>query len=563
MRDGVKLAANVYFPGEGDEFPVLLNVTPYGKDSAARASVRSMIWTFVRNGYAVVHVDVRGRGNSEGTMIPFFQEIEDGFDTLEWCGVQHWSIGSVGTFGKSYGGISQLYPMRWGSRYHKAAFVECSPSMHPFYDCTAYAWGAYMPIMRTWQTLLTGRTNKEIIYDENFDWEKWVSGRPMKDWAAQVGLDEDIMSHLYGHESYDAFLKKVWSEEMIERMSVPCYFVTGWFDDSISGAMDHFPALAKRHPDPKVRKSQKLLVGPWAHPLSAPFHTDSRIGDFDYGARSIVPLDKEAVRWFDYWLKGVKNGIGEEPPVRIFLMGANRWMDYDEFPLSNTALETFYLSADGPANTFRGRGTLGSAHGPSKSSTFMYDPANPAPTPFWKVAFQNGTNEDLRPIQRRDDVLVFTSAPLRQSLNVVGMLAAELYVSTTAVDTDFVTRFSDVLPSGYAMRLQHGIMRVRYREGFEEPKLVRPGEVVPIQVKMWATSHQFGRGHRLRLDVTSSAYPSYAPNFNTGESTWEETEPIKATQTIYHSKEFPSRLVLPVLKRPNFARPWKESRWGD
>jgi len=560
MKDSVKLSANVYFPNRGEKFPVLLNVTPYVKDSAYRSSVRNMIWTFVRSGYVVVHADVRGRGNSEGTFTPFFQEIEDGYDTLEWCGTQSWSNGMVGTFGKSYGGIAQLYPMRLGSKYHKAAFVECAPSMHPFHDCTAYGFGVFMPIMRMWQTLLTGKTNKEEIYDSNFDWESWANVRPMREWATKVGLSDDIYSVIYDHETYDGFFKHIWEESMVERMSVPCYFVTGWFDDSISGALDHFPALTGRHPDPKVRQNQKLIIGPWAHALSAPFHNDSKIGDFDYGKHSIVPLGMEAVRWFDYRLKGIDNGIGQEPPVRIFLMGVNKWMDFDKFPPA-TSETMLYLTANGPSNTLSGKGMLGKNQGTSEKSTFTYDPSNPAPTPFWKEAFQNGTNEDLRYIQRRKDVLVFTSKPLRQPMNVVGMLSAELFVSTSATDTDFVARLSDVGEGGYAQRLQHGICRLRYRAGFETANMVKPDEIVKIGVSMSATSHQFKKGHRVRLEVTSSAYPSYAPNFNTGKSTWSEAVPVKAEQTVYHSNKYPSRLIFPILARPKFAPAWKPARW--
>jgi putative CocE/NonD family hydrolase len=349
---------------------------------------------------------------------------------------------------------------------------------------------------------------------------------------------------------------------MIEKMTVPCYFVTGWFDDSISGGMDHFPRLLKHH-DPKVARSQKLLVGPWAHPLSAPYRLASKLGDFDYGPDSVVPLHKEAVRWFDHWLKGKENGIMAEPQVRLFHMGANRWMDHPDFPLAKSLQRELLLSADGPSNTLEGQGRLGSAHGGSESSRYTYDPLNPTPTPFWKEAFQNGTNEDLRYIQSRKDVLVFTSEPLAAPVDMVGMLGSELYVSTSAVDTDFVTRLSDVAPSGYAQRLQHGIMRLRFRDGFECVKLVRPGEIVKVTVGMQGTSHRFAKGHRIRLEVTSSAFPTYAPNFNTGGSTWEETEPIVAEQTVYHSEAYPSMLRFQELKNPKFSPAWKPDRWAE
>ena len=264
MRDGVKLAANIYFPPgkDGESLPTLLNVTPYGKDSSRRTQVRSMIRFFASQGYAVVHVDVRGRGNSEGTFTPFFQEIDDGHDTIEWVGRQKLSNGKVGTFGRSYGGCAQLYPMRHGSKYHKAAMVMCSPSIHPFHDCTAYTSGTFMPIMIQWAMLLTGKTLKQEIYDVEIEWEPLMSVRPLKDTARRLGLSTDPLAMYYSHETYDEYFKKIWSDDMISKMNVPSYFVSGWYDDSLQGALDHFPALTHDHPDVQSRKNHKLLIGP-------------------------------------------------------------------------------------------------------------------------------------------------------------------------------------------------------------------------------------------------------------------------------------------------------------
>lgn len=567
MHDGVKLAANIYFPpGKSGPFPTLLNVTPYGKDSTRRTEVRSMIREFANAGYAVAHVDVRGRGNSEGKFLPFFQEIDDGHDTIEWVGKQDWSTGKVGTFGRSYGGCVQLYPMRHGSKYHKAAFVMCSPSIHPFHDCTAYTSGTFMPIMISWAMLLSGRTLKQEIYDKEIDWEPLMSIRPLKDISRKLGLATDVLSQYYGHETYDTFLKNVWSEDLISRMNVPCYFVSGWYDDSLKGALEHYPQLTKDHPDEQMRKKHKLLIGPWPHALSAPFHSTGKLGDFDYGPQSVVPLQKEAIHWFDYWLKGVDNGIMDEPQVRLFLMAENRWMDSKHFPLSSAKEKSLYLATDGAANSLLGHGILldTARDGKKTESVFTYDPKNPAPSPFAKEGFQNGMNEDLRPIQRRDDVLVFTSGSLKDPLNVVGTIEAELYVSTSAVDTDFITRLSDVHPNGYAQRMCQGISRLRYREGYEKIKLVTPGEVVKTSVDMFGTGQQFQAGHKIRLEVTSSAFPSVAPNYNSGESMWEEKDPIVATQTLYHSTERPSRLILPIVASPEFSDAWTERRWtGD
>lgn len=552
MRDGAKLAANVYFPEGDGPFPVLLNRTPYGKDTALRAK---RVTSYVEAQYVVVHMDVRGRGNSEGVFDSNFQEIEDGFDSIEWCGTQSWSTGSVGTYGGSYEGWTALYPTRLQSQYHKAAFLMCTPSMHPFHEGSYHA-GVPGSLRALWAMYTSGKTNKEQIH--NLDWEAAANVRPLKDAMASLGLATSYLDEHMKHEVFDDYYKRLWPDGVMNRTIVPCYHVTGWFDDNQKGTLDHFPALALQHPDPAVRRAQKLLIGPWPHRLSI---DTSKLGDFDYGPHSMVPLQKEAIRWFDHWLKGIDNGVTTEPRCRMFLMGENRWIETDTFPVSEARERAFLLGASGPANSLLGAGVLSEAHSSSQASTFSYNPARPAPTPFWKEQFQNGTNEDLRPIQRRDDVLVFTSAQLGEALDVVGMLKAELYVSTSALDTDFVARLSDVAPDGYAQRLNTGILRLRFRDGYERMKVVTPGEVMKIEIDVWATGHRFEAGHRVRLDVTSSAFPTWAPNLNTGGNVWEETTPIVAQNTVHHCARYPSRLVLPELVAPKFVEAWTEKRW--
>lgn len=554
LRDGVRCAANVYYPDGDGPWPVVLNRTPYGKDAALRSK---RVEPFVKAGYVVVHVDVRGRGNSEGVYNPQFQEIEDGDDVIEWCGTQPWSTGKVGTYGGSYEGWTQIYPMRLRNPHHAAAFLMCTPSMNPFSEGVYWS-GVPTPITAMLTMYTSGKTNKEQIH--NLDWETVLNVRPLKDMAVRLGLPGSSRDDHYRHEVFDDYFKRLYPDGVYDQIEVPCYHVTGWFDDDQKGTLEHFPALALHHPNERVRRSQKLLIGPWPHRLS----TDtSKLGDFDYGPHSMVPLPKEAIRWFDYWLKGIDNGIVDEPRCRLFVMGVNRWIETNAFPIEDAVQHSFYLSADGPANSLSGNGklTLDQATGTSHSQ-FTFNPARPAPTPFWHENFQNGTNEDLRPIQRRDDVLVFTSAPLTEPLTIVGPISVELYVSTSAVDTDFVARLSDVHPDGYAMRLNHGIARLRYREGYEQMKLVTPGEVVKITVDVWATGIQFLPGHRVRLDITSSAFPTWAPNFNTGGSVWDETEPIIAEQTVYHSAQYPSRLILHALRDPKFVDAWPDSRWA-
>lgn len=562
MRDGVNLSANVYLPKSGNgPLPVLMNRTPYIKDGVGKTLFRSSLKIFTDAGYAVVHMDVRGRGDSEGKFNPFFQEIEDGYDSFEWAGTQPWSNGKIGTWGGSYEGWVQAFPMRLQSRYHKAAFIQCMPSMHPFHDCSAYTSGVPNLIMAMWSFLVYGKTLKEEVNDKDFDWESMLTVRPLKSAMQRLGIQSKdwALSPFVDHETYDDFGRKLWDEKMIKLMNVPSYFVTGWFDDSIYGSLEHFPQLTKEHPDPEMRKKHKLLIGPWPHRLSS---DSSKLGDFDYGPQSMIPMFQEAKLWFDFWLKGIDNGIIKEAPVHLFLMGENRWIESDSFPLNSAVEKQYLLSADGPANSLSGNGKLAETSGSSKASTFTYNPERPAPTPFWKDNFQNGSNEDLRPIQRRDDVLVFDSAPLSSPVNIVGMIGLELYVSTSAVDTDFVGRLSDVSPDGYAMRLNHGIVRLRYRLGYEKIDLAKPGEIMKVRINMWGTGIQIKAGHKLRLDVTSSAYPSFAPNYNTGGSVWTETTPVIANQTVYHSQEYQSKLILQEIKQPNYCDPWVVNRWN-
>jgi uncharacterized protein len=545
MRDRKKLSANVYLPENNESFPVILNRTPYGKDSKGKLANAS---AFVESGYAFVQMDVRGRGNSEGTFDPYFQEIEDGYDSIEWVASREWCDGNVGTIGSSYEGALQLSSMRLRPPHHKAAFIKCTPSLHPFRDCSCYTSGVFLLIISMWYFYTSGRTVKDEVSESNFDWESLLHIRPLSKILSELSLDEQPFLKRFDHLTYDAYLKQLWEDDMSKLVDVPCYFVSGWFDDALKGAIDHFSQISRINS--VASKKQKLLIGPWAHRLST---DSSKLGDFDYARDSLVQLDKEALRWFDFWLMGKKNGIMDEPQVRLFLMGENRWMEYTDYPVPRHIRYELLLGSDGSANSLLGRGRLSGSHGRTESSSFTYDPQMPVPAPYWREQFQCGTNEDLRSIQRRDDVLVYTSNPLDSPLDVVGNVETELYVSTSARDTDFFARLSDVFPSGYAMRLGHGIARLRYRFGYEESCLVSPGEIVKINIDMWATGNRFLPGHSVRLEVTSSAFPVFAPNFNSGGNPWEELHPVIAKQTVYHSQNYPSKLFLTVAPEVEFV----------
>ncbi len=541
MRDGVHLAANVLFPeGEGP-FPVILNRTPYIKDTAARVKRAQ---AFLNAGYVVVHMDVRGRGNSEGVFNPYFQEIEDGYDSLEWCGVQPWSTGKVGTFGGSYEGWTQIYPTRLQSPHHRAAFLMCTPSMHPFHEGMYWS-GVPMPIMGMWTLMVSGKTNKEQI--AALDWEAVVNVRPLRDLMTRLGLSGSFRDVHFEHDTLDAFYQRLWYDGVMEKTIVPCYHVTGWFDDDQRGTLDLFPALAMTHPDPKIRRQQKLLVGPWPHRLSS---DTSKLGDFDYGPSSMVPLDKEAIRWFDYWLKGIDTGIMREPPVKLFVMGENRWADENEWPIARTKWTKFFLHSKGRANSLYGDGKLSTAE-PAKEpvDAYTYDPAQPTPFVTEPSFAQIGGPDDYRSVERRDDVLVYTSEPVTEDTQVCGPIRARLYAASSARDTDFMAMLIDVWPNGYAERLIDGMVRARFRDGMEKPSLIEPGRIYAYNIDAWNTCQTFLKGHRIRVQIASSAFPKYDRNPNTGEPLGKTTRLQIADQKIYHDAEHPSHIVLPLVPK--------------
>ncbi len=283
MRDGIRLAANVFLPQGDGPFPVVLNRTPYIKDSSVKTK---RLQEFVNAGYAAVCMDVRGRGNSEGEFYPLFQEIEDGYDSLQWCGTQPWSSGKVGTWGGSYEGWTQVFPMRLQSPYHIAAMLLCTPSMNPFDE--AWHWsGVPMPIMSIWNLMTSGKTMKEQAID--LDWEAVLKTRPLKDMMKDLGVDLKYYNDRVQHEYFDEYFQPLWNPGIYDQARVACYHVTGWYDDDQKGTLVHYPAYALRHPDPEVRRSQKLLIGPWPHRLSI---DTSKLGDFDYGSHSLVNLMK-------------------------------------------------------------------------------------------------------------------------------------------------------------------------------------------------------------------------------------------------------------------------------
>jgi hypothetical protein len=291
------------------------------------------------------------------------------------------------------------------------------------------------------------------------------------------------------------------------------------------------------------RHSQKLLMGPWPHAVNS----STKLGPIDFGPTAVIDLSGYELRWFDAWLKGVDDGITKEKPVRIFMMGENKWVDEDNWPIPGTKMTKYFLHSKGSANSFIGDGTLSTETGANeKPDHYDYDPLHPVPMIMDPTFAQLGGPDDYRPVERRDDVLVFTAEPFAKDVNVCGPVRLQLYASSSAKDTDFTGKILDVWPDGFAQRLSDGIVRARYRNGGDKPSLITPGDIYPYDIDLWNTCQQFKKGHSIRVEVSSSTFPKYDRNQNTGEDLGKTSNTVIAQQTIYHDAQHPSYVLIPI-----------------
>jgi putative CocE/NonD family hydrolase len=347
------------------------------------------------------------------------------------------------------------------------------------------------------------------------------------------------------HERDDDYWRAVRVSDHYGEMTVKALHTGGWHDIFLKGTIRNYQGLRDSAATEEARRGQRLLLGPWAH---APTSPEGKVGDVVFGPQAVEQENERA--WFDYALKGISNEYATRPPVRIFVMGENAWRDENEFPLARARATRYFLRGGAGGRT---DGTLDAAppRGPA-SETYDYDPEDPAPTQGGRLCcgdFLPRGPQDQRPLESRSDVLVFSTAPLVRDMEVTGFLSLELYAATSAVDTDFTAILADVEPSGYARYLADGIVRARYRNSTTAAEPIVPGQVYKYAIDLWATSNLFPAGHRIRLYVSSSNFPRFDRNRNTGEPILGATSSVKAHQTIYHDRQHPSALVLPIVPR--------------
>ena len=540
MRDGVKLYAALYRPVDGERFPVLLIRSPYSTQHP-----RYVDWAvrFARSGYAVVMQDGRGRYESEGKWRPYVDEADDGYDTQQWLGAQNWCDGNIGTFGVSYPGFTQLLPAPYRSPYVKALVPIANQEDN-------YGHMRYNGVLQLQNAMnfiwLGDRTNQNAPRDL-IDWEEIYRRLPLINALDSIG-DRPFYREVIRHTRFDEFWSSYSMKERYPEVETPAYFITGWYDNLLHEGFKCFRGWRKRARSAEARQRSRLLVGPWTHTAigdAAPF------GDIDFGSQAGIDIPAEHLRWYDQRLKGLDTGIDEEPPIRIFVMGANEWRSEQEWPLERTEYTRFYLHSSGRANSSFGDGAL-TTDAPEVESfdSYSYDPENPVPTLGGQSMFADNTGpRDRRPIERRDDVLVYSTAPLTRDLEVTGPVELVVYAASSAPDTDFTATLVDVHPVGAAIHICEGIVRARFRESYERPTLIEPGQVYEYRISLWETSNLFREGHRIRLEVSSSNFPRFDRNLNTGGDSGFDDRPESAQQTIWHDQQRPSLLLLPVIPK--------------
>lgn len=536
MRDGISISADVYLPLGAQGLPTIVQWTPY--ESTRERFIGWGVW-FARRGYAAVVVDVRGRYESDGQFIAWEKDGEDAHDTLTWAADEQWSNGRIGTWGRSYGGLVQ-----WQLAHLGHPNLECvAPQViHDDYFWDGYWTGGAFQIALTlgaaalWSSamaLITGPTAQDIVLNDR------VFGHlPLIELdEVTIGRKVDYWRTWWEHQENDAYWQQF--RHRPERVDVPIFQQGGWFDPYSGSHLRSFAGVREGLPN-------RVLMGPWSHEEEI----ETFRGDIDLSAAVTVIRDHELV-FYDRYLKDVENDWEERPPLELFVLGANEWRGEHEWPLARTELTPFYLRQGGALDRDEPRSD-------EPGDRYAYDPNDPVPTiggVSSVLTMTQGAQTPIRPgpldqrvLEARPDVLVYTSEPLERDVEAIGPLEMVLYAASSAHDTDFIVRLCDVFPDGRSIFLTEGILRARYRNSHEgdSTELLEPNEVAEYRIRCYPLANVFKAGHRLRLDVTSSSFPRFSRNLNTGEDVGTGTRIEIARQTVLHTDVYPSHVLLPV-----------------
>jgi putative CocE/NonD family hydrolase len=548
MRDGMLLRADVYRPKSDDVFPVLLERTPYNKLSNSDVG-----YTAAARGYIVVIQDTRGRYTSDGEFYPFRYEAQDGYDTVEWAAKLAGSNGKVGMFGASYIGVTQMQAAISAPPHLSGIFPVVTASN--YHDGWTYQGGAYEQwFNQTWgsglvqDTLVRSMASKTMTAKDVMKLP--LVNYPQIDLGLPVSFSPSAIGSYYKdwlqHPSYDEYWKAFSVEEKYDQIQVPAYHVAGVYDIFLLGTLRNFQGLRAGGGSTAARNEQRLELMMASHNRAGP-----QVGELDFGIAAKFNEVETMLRWYDYLLKGIDNGLSKEKPVKIFVMGRNSWRYEDKWPPERSHKVDYFLHSGGNANSQGGDGFL-SENPPEqeKFDSYRYDPAHPVQTVGGALCCDEsnlpGGPFDQSKIESRSDVLIYTTSPFNQEVDLIGPITFKLYASSSAVDTDFTAKLVDLWPNGFAQNLSDGIIRARYRNSQEKAEMMVPETVYSFSIDLVATSDALLPGHRLRVELSSSNFPRFDRNLNTGEARLDATNTVVATNKIFHDSIHKSALSVTI-----------------
>ncbi|NQW21277.1 MAG: CocE/NonD family hydrolase [Chloroflexi bacterium] len=560
MRDGTILRADVWRPDFDGEFPVLIERTPYNKGTSSESNLKAGEF-YGSHGYVTVVQDVRGRFASDGEFYPFRDDgdgvNQDGFDTVEWVAEQPWSNGKIGTIGGSYSGATQYRMLSTQPPHLVAQFVRQSSA--DYYDEWVYRGGAFehgFNVMWTLKHTATnarklapdGRENAiyERVNEASNEYPKWLEHSPISPLLPIADL-HDWFGEWMDHPNHDDYWEEFSNARSHDRVKVPVHHFGSWFDCFLIGTIRNYEGMRSKAATPQARTGQRMTIGPWVH---NPSPGDMReAGEVDFGEQAIVGWFETRLRWFDHWLKGIENGVDSDKPVKLFAMGINKWREFDDWPPIGAKYTPFYLSPgkSGTVNSLND-GVLATEKPDLFGEVFDEydsDPANPIRSFGGGHLGDNNGPRDQRGYE--DNVLTYTTNVLGEPLDVTGPVKAVLHASSSALDTDWVVRITDVHPDGTSMLVCDGILRARFKDSFEKPIALVPHMPMEFVVDLWATSYVFQQGHRLRVAISSSSFPRWGRNWQTGRNNAHETSGIVAHNRVFRDEIRPSHVILPLL----------------
>jgi len=585
MRDGVRLATDIYRPKGDVKVPIIFSRTPYNFNTGWEHSKKNnrthqSAYEALKRGYAYVVQNERGRYFSEGEWDILGMPLTDGYDAFSWMSEQSWSNGKIGTLGCSSTAEWQMAVAALDHPSHAAmvpqGFGAGVGRVGDFFEQgNWYRGGVEQLLFGTWlygvehdkfkPRIPKGATQEDLIRISRFydlapenppvDWAEKIKHLPLQDLLKNVGGKKEIFDKMIRRKPNDPEWYKggLYHDDM--DFGVPSFWFVSWYDVATSPNIALFNHVRSNAKDLSVRDDQYLVIAPTLHCGFTRATENTIVGQRSVGDARLN-YDEQIYNWFDLMLKGKNNDFkAKTPRVQYYTMGSNKWQNSEVWPPENTEMTTFYLSSNGSANTMYGDGKLTTLKRKIQNNTdsFLYDPMDPVTSNGGGVCCMGnavkGGAFDQQEIESRDDVLVYTSEPLNNGLEVTGFINSTIYLSSDVKDTDITIKLIDVYPDGTAYNIDETIQRVRFREGYDKEVFMEKGNVYKVDLSQMSTSNYFKKNHRIRIEISSSNFPRFARNLNTGGDNFNESNGIVARNTIHHSKLHPSSITLPIVKK--------------